>query len=242
MQGSTVTSSERHSSSNTATLLAPTVEVPDPNFNPLFANDILIQKRDRWRGMLHFAQKHADEGFFHASFRHWKAHFEFGSCLLNGQKLKAQYNALRKLDIAGPIADGATSSAQERVRFVQFYTASQKGLAISRRRQRSPSSESENHLSTYSGADDVRFPQSISDIEAGSIYTDDSFATKTSAEDELFFCKLAKQENREVDPLWKKVQMATNDEINAHTSLFLPGPHYSFLVGSTTAEILGWMY
>lgn len=192
--------------------------------------------------MLHFAQKHADEGFFHASFRHWKAHFEFGSCLLNGQKLKMQYNALRRLDIAGPIAGDPTVSAEERVHFVQFYTASQKGLAISRRQRGSPFSESENHLSTCSGADSIRSLRSISDTKAGSLYTDDSLATTISVEDELFFCKLAKKENGEVDPQWKKVQMATNNEINAHTSLFLPGPHYNFLVGSTSAEILGWMY
>ena len=59
--------------------------------------------------------------------------------------------------------------------------------------------------------------------------------------EELHFCKLARQKNGEVDPLWKKITMATNDEINAHTILFMPGPHYEDLVEKTCHEIMDWV-
>ena len=216
-------------------------DTSDPLYNPPFANDIVMEKRDWWQNMVHFAQKHADEGFFRAGFRHWKEHFEFGSCLLNGQKLKAQYNTLRRMEDAKPFADGPTTPAQERVRFVQFYTSSQKGLAISRRRRRFPASEGEGHPSEVTVNDSARSFRRVPENDIESLYTNSSLATQISSEKELFFCKLAKQADGEVDPLWKKVKMATNDEINAHTILFLPGPHYQSLVNSVSDEIMQWV-
>jgi hypothetical protein len=59
--------------------------------------------------------------------------------------------------------------------------------------------------------------------------------------EELYFCKLARRKDGKVDPLWKKIMMATNDEVNAHTILFMPGPHYETLVEQTCNEIADWV-
>lgn len=77
--------------------------------------------------------------------------------------------------------------------------------------------------------------------DEAAISVNDSSIDRSTDVEELYFCKLPGRPNGDVDPLWKKVMMATNDEINAHTILFLPGPHYDDLIERLGAEIASWV-
>jgi len=218
---------------------------PDPLFNPPFANDILIQNRSWWENVQHFARKHRDEGLIPASFNHWGDHFEFGSCLLDSKRLKNQYHALRKLDGTESGDAGAVhAGSHERVRFVQFYTASYKGRAGKRfiektYFERNQCSETAVVNGKFVTLDDENKIDRTEHAERSQM--DENSAEHTANLEELHFIKLARQRDGEVDPLWKKVTMATNDEINAHTILFMPGPHYKDLVERTCNEIADWI-
>lgn len=214
---------------------------PDPHFNQPFANDIRIQDRSWWESVLHFARKHKDEGLVLAIFRHWKAHFEFGSCLLNSHRLKEQYITLRKLESTRPSVDATTHSrSDERVRFVQFYTASYKGRAGKRFLERNylqkndrPETETDRRQRVIVAKNKADQNPEKWRVYDGSLEDDDD-------PEELYFCKLARIKDGAIDPRWRKVMMATNDEINAHTALFLPGPHYQDLVDQVSTEIASW--
>lgn len=214
---------------------------PDPHFNQHFANDIRIQNRGWWENVLHFARKHEDEGFVLASLRHWKAHFEFGSCLLNSHRLKERYNTLRELNGTNLSVDAISPSrSDERVRLVQFYTASYKGRAGKRFIERNYSTNSDHPETAIDGGQSVTSARDKVDRHAEASQVNDGSFEDNDDPEELYFCKLARQEDGEIDPLWKKVMVATNDEINAHTVLFLPGPHYQDLIGRVSTEISTW--
>lgn len=180
-----------------------------------------------------------------ASFRHWKAHYEFGSCLLNSHRLKERYNTLRELDSIDTSADTISHPrCDERVRFVQFYTASYKGRAGKRFIERNYLKENHFPETGVGGGHFITLPREKPDQDMEGSQATDGFAEDNAEDDtdpeELYFCRLARQKNGEIDPLWKKVMVATNDEINAHTVLFLPGPHYEDLVERVSTEIIGW--
>ena len=211
----------------------------DPLFNPPYPNDVLIQNRSWRENVEHFARKHRDEGFIPASFNHWVDHFEFGSCLLNSKRLKEQYRALRELDDTAPDATKVTHAVrQDRVRFVQFYTASYKGRAGKRWIERNYLNGGER---PKTGGQSISFDEKNTMHNAEELPVNDDIDEHAAGLEELHFCKLARQKNGEVDPLWKKITMATNDEINAHTILFMPGPHYEDLVEKTCHEIMDWV-
>ena len=211
----------------------------DPLFNPPYPNDVLIQNRSWRENVEHFARKHRDEGFIPASFNHWVDHFEFGSCLLNSKRLKEQYRALRELDGTAPDATKVTHAVrQDRVRFVQFYTASYKGRAGKRWIERNYLNGGER---PKTGGQSISFDEKNTMHNAEELPVNDDIDEHAAGLEELHFCKLARQKNGEVDPLWKKITMATNDEINAHTILFMPGPHYEDLVEKTCHEIMDWV-
>ena len=214
----------------------------DPQFNQPFANDIRIQNRGWWENVLHFTRKHENEGFILASLRHWKAHFEFGSCLLNSHRLKERYNTLRELDSAGAPVDAISlSRCDERIRFVQFYTASYKGRAGKKFIENNYSKKSDRpEIEIDRGQDVMVAREEVDQYAEESRANDGSFKDNDNPE-ELHFCKLARQKNGEIDPLWKKVMVATNDEINAHVALLLPGPHYQDLVDRVSTEVVSWV-
>lgn len=218
----------------------------DPLFNPPFANDVLMQNRSWWENVQHFARKHRDEGFVPASFNHWVDHFEFGSCLLDSKRLKNQYHVLRKLDgtEAGAV-EKPHAKPHERVRFVQFYTASYKGRAGKRYIEKTYLAESQHSETAVVDGQFVAFESKDVEVDqdAEKSQSDNNNSTGMHATnlEELHFIKLARQRNGELDPLWKKITMATNDEINAHTILFMPGPHYEDFVERTCNEIAGWV-
>lgn len=206
---------------------------PDPTYNPPFLNDIRLTDRDWWQSILHFKQKHRDDGLLRASFRHWKEHFEFGSCLLDSRRLKIRYNSLRRLDVVEP----AKLTSTERARFVQFYTACYKGRAGKRRA---------NGLSQETAAQVEAQSPDLSESASRQDHNDlndvpEKAESEPLEEDLLYFCRLVRQEDKKIDPLWRQVMIATNDEINAHTSLFMPGRHYDDLIESVSAEMTGWI-
>jgi hypothetical protein len=147
---------------------------------------------------------------------------------------------LRKLEDAEPDATGATRSALDgRVRFVQFYTASYKGRAGKRHIKKTyvnGSERSQTNEQAVVSLDEEEVRQNTKE----SPMNDDTDGHATNLE-ELHFCKLARQTDGEIDPLWKKITVATNDEINAHTILFMPGPHFDNLVQQTCNEVAVWV-
>lgn len=233
---------DRSYSTRTSPVAPPMPESsPDPHFNQPFANDIRIQNRRWWESVLHFARKHKDERLVLASFRHWKAHFEFGSCLLDSHRLKEQYITLRKLDSIRPSVDATTSSrSDEQVRFVQFYTASYKGRAGKRFLERNYLDKNDRPESATDRRQRVIVAKNKADQSPGKLRVHDGSLEDNDDPEELYFCKLARLKDGVVDPLWRKVMMATNDEISAHTALFLPGPHYQDLVDQVSTEISSW--
>lgn len=199
----------------------------------MFTNDIRMETRP-WRdNFRHFAKKHKDDGLVHATFRHWKAHFEFGSCLLDSRRLRLRYDNLVGLDAVKPNATPLSpSTITSRVRFVQFYTACYKS-----RVERRLVDHLEQTSSKSLGLSRVGTPRERAKRGA----TDPEPVANLTEGDQLLFCKLPQQRDGQVDPLWKKVTMFTNDEVVAHTSLFKPGPHYEDLVDQVSAEIVTWV-
>jgi hypothetical protein len=171
-----------------------------------------------------------------ASLRHLKAHFVFGSCLLNSHHLKERYDSLRELDGIGPSIDVIPPSRpDERVRFAHFYTASYKGRTGKKLIERNYSEISDRADTTNDGRQFLATTRDEVDQHPKALLKDNDDP------EELYFCKLARRKDGEIDPSWKKVMIATNDEINAHTVLFLPGPHYQDLIGRVSAEIVTWI-
>jgi len=99
---------------------------PDPNFNPSFANDVVLPVRKGWRNAWHFVNKHSGE-LTKATKQLVSSHMEFGGAMANYNELKTRYARIRALEensdavresVAG---DGQTPP---RVRFINYYTAS----------------------------------------------------------------------------------------------------------------------
>lgn len=99
----------------------------DPNYNPVFNNDVILPVRKGLSNALHFINKHSD-GLTKATSRYVKSHLEFGGCLADLQGLKIRYNKIRSLEEK----DGSKrrmyfkggGNIVPRVRFVNYYTAS----------------------------------------------------------------------------------------------------------------------
>lgn len=231
------TSTDQHWMKNRNTL--------DPNFDPHFINDVRIEDRGWWQNVLHFSKKRRQEGmgFLHASFRHWKAHFEFGSCLLDSQQLRLRYRELLNLEGGSTrhVANTPAFNESLRCRFVQFYTVCYKDQDCPSSSAISRSTSATNSQRTSSTESPSTWNHSNAVAGEATPEDDISCATETHPSKELLFCKLSRQQDGQVDALWKRVFMATNDEISAHTTLFMPGPHYGNLVYSVGETIAQWI-
>ncbi|KAH8194824.1 hypothetical protein TruAng_011013 [Truncatella angustata] len=213
----------------------------DPHFNPRFPNDVRIQDRGWWQNLVHFAQKHRPEGLMNATVRHFRDHFEFGSCLLDSRRLNQRYRDLRKLEDIGCLEDGASGQPRpdQRTRFVQFYTVCYKrrdsNVDLAQPR---PSEDRDTGLLARDEEEDKYTrteprTDAVNNIRA---------SPKSHRYKERLFCRLARADNvGQIDPLWKKVSMGITDEISAHTSLFLPGPHYEELVCEVGEAVVEWV-
>lgn len=94
-------------------LVLSNVSSQDPNYNPPFPNDIRRPVRTNWGSAVHFMTKHSDS-LTTAARSYVTSHLEFGGCLADYKGLKNRYSRIRALE----------DNRAERVRFVNYYTAS----------------------------------------------------------------------------------------------------------------------
>jgi hypothetical protein len=98
----------------------------DPNYNPIFANDVQLPVRKGWENTLHFINKHSN-GLIAASKDLVKSHYEFGSAMANYQELKDRYARIRALEEDEESTRRSANPqvrSPPRIRFVNYYTAS----------------------------------------------------------------------------------------------------------------------
>ncbi|KAI5370404.1 Putative alpha/Beta hydrolase [Septoria linicola] len=97
----------------------------DPNYNPSFANDVVLPVRKGWRNAWHFINKHSDD-LTKATKKLVSSHLEFGGAMANYSELKSRYARVRALEeqdakVRQSVVDGGVPP---RARFVNYYTAS----------------------------------------------------------------------------------------------------------------------
>ena len=92
----------------------PTVPPQDPNYDPAFPNDVLLPERSGFSNALHFIGKHSS-GLARATQTMIKSHWDFGAAMGDFAGLKQRYLRIRALE---------DIHSSDRVRFVNFYTAS----------------------------------------------------------------------------------------------------------------------
>ena len=112
--GSTMMPTESSASTATPSCTALDVPTKDPNFDPPFVNDVRLPQRTGWSNAWHFLNKHSDD-LRKATQSYVKSHLEFGGAMADYNGLKSRYGKIRAFeDVQRP----------ERVRFVNYYTAS----------------------------------------------------------------------------------------------------------------------
>lgn len=96
----------------------------DPNFNPVFPNDVRLKKRGRLEGALNFVMKNSNR-LFDASKQYVTSRFEFTSCMADYPSLERRYRRLRELEDVDECQPnrGRYSRRLRRVRFVNYYSA-----------------------------------------------------------------------------------------------------------------------
>ncbi|KIW01260.1 uncharacterized protein PV09_07299 [Verruconis gallopava] len=118
----------------------------DPNFNPKFANDVILPVRRGWQNAVHFVNKHSDN-LRKATKQLVKSHMEFGGAMADYSALRSRYTKIRALedeDVTVRKRLAGQSEDPPRLRFVNYYTAStgrkkrEKSRSRSRSRSRSP--------------------------------------------------------------------------------------------------------
>lgn len=91
-----------------------TVPPQDPNYDPAFPNDVLLPERSGFSNAMHFIGKHSS-GLARATQTMIKSHWDFGAAMADYVALKQRYQRIRDLE---------DIHSSERVRFINFYTAS----------------------------------------------------------------------------------------------------------------------
>lgn len=108
----------------------------DPNFNPVYPNDVhLASRQGKLERAWYFWNKHAGE-LVNATGRYVSSHLEFGGVLADYPGLRRRYYALRALEDVDELARPRAPNGRlmRRVRFVNYYSASS-----GRIKERSPS-------------------------------------------------------------------------------------------------------
>lgn len=112
--GSTLMPTESASSATVPPSSALDLPTKDPNFDPPFVNDVRLPQRTGWSNAWHFLNKHSDD-LRKATQSYVKSHLEFGGAMADYNGLRSRYGKIRALeDVKRP----------ERVRFINYYTAS----------------------------------------------------------------------------------------------------------------------
>ena len=96
----------------------------DPNYNPSFANDIIMKNQKCWQSTLHFIHKYQN-GLTKATKDYVTSYFEFGGCLADYPGLHNRYMHIRALEDVDELAQRKDEKGRflRRVRFVNYYTA-----------------------------------------------------------------------------------------------------------------------
>ncbi|OAX83855.1 hypothetical protein ACJ72_01785 [Emergomyces africanus] len=108
-----------------SSIVAPSIySSVDPNFDPIFPNDVRLTERSQLDGALNFIFKNSNQ-LMDATKKYISSHVEFGLCIADYPGLKRRYRRLRELediDECNPRRDG-TGRPFRRIRFVNYYTA-----------------------------------------------------------------------------------------------------------------------
>lgn len=89
--------------------------MPNPNFDPPFRNDVRLAERGFFKGIMHFVNKH-ENNLTRSIIDRVVSPLKFAGCVNNYSELRRRYRHLMDLE--------AAESSSERVRFVNYYTAS----------------------------------------------------------------------------------------------------------------------
>jgi hypothetical protein len=98
----------------------------DPNYNPVYPNDVNLPERSGWANAMHFVSKHSD-GLIQAGKTYVTSHVEFGGSMADYSALKKRYARIRALEEeeeAVRKTATAGTATPPRVRFINYYTAS----------------------------------------------------------------------------------------------------------------------
>jgi hypothetical protein len=144
---------------------------------------------------------------------------------------------LRKLEDKSASDNAATASDYpSRTRFIQFYTVCYKRRAIGGKHD---SKTSCSHIPPMQPGIEITHQNTDENTELPTTNRYD--VPSYIKEKERLFCKLARQDDGQVDPLWKKVTKETSDEITAHMSLFQPGSNYNESVEQVSETMAIWV-
>lgn len=106
---------------------------PSPNFDPPFRNDHRLVQRGFFKGLMHFVNKNTDN-LSRSIYDRVASSFKFAGCVNNYSELRRRYRRLIELENA--------ELKPERVRFVNYYTASTG--RIPRKSKEKPETQSED--------------------------------------------------------------------------------------------------
>ncbi|KAJ5670645.1 uncharacterized protein N7477_006008 [Penicillium maclennaniae] len=106
---------------------------PSPNFDPPFRNDHRLVQRGFFKGLMHFVNKNTDN-LSRSIYDRVASTFRFAGCVNNYSELRRRYRRLVELENA--------EFKSERVRFVNYYTASTG--RIPRKSKEKPTKEKEH--------------------------------------------------------------------------------------------------
>ncbi|MDI1486905.1 MAG: hypothetical protein OHK93_006167 [Ramalina farinacea] len=135
----------------------PTVPPQDPNYDPAFPNDVLLPERSGFSNALHFIGKHSS-GLARATQTMIKSHWDFGAAMGDFVGLKQRYQRIRALE---------DIHSSERVRFVNYYTAST-GRPKKQKLQASAATEATDENDLDKGIDNLTVHNAPAPEESGS--------------------------------------------------------------------------
>jgi hypothetical protein len=146
---------------------------PSPNFDPPFRNDHRLVQRGFFKGLMHFVNKNTDN-LSKSLYDRVASTFRFAGCVNNYSELRRRYRRLVELENA--------EYKPERVRFVNYYTASTGRTP--RKPKNKPETENED-----SNEIEISTPLPPEDLETPTISKEDEIASSMSnmdlSEDEL---------------------------------------------------------
>ncbi|PVH67676.1 hypothetical protein DL98DRAFT_368356, partial [Cadophora sp. DSE1049] len=228
----------------------------DPNFDPVYLNDKHLVERAGWHRALYFIQKHSGR-LVEATAQYFKSHLQFGSCLADYPRLKRRYERLRALEDIDELKRHGNEQrgVQNRVRFVNYYSASTGRVKSPRSRSPQVALSARNAIDLGSTCDngtyvDIAEEKSAPNVDTLQVPGNSDFLCQEDPEilkrrnvRERNFCALPKKDaSGDRDRTWVPVHMGDIDEVEAHTSLFKTSNTYKLLVDDAITRIENWAH